>query len=392
MIPQQYREMLSHKSVIRQISEYGAARAAEVGAENVFDYSLGNPSVPAPAAFTAEMQRLLAEAEPVALHGYSPSLGIPAVRAAVAESLARRFGLPYEARHIFMTSGAAGAIAHALRAVCEPGDEVVTFAPCFPEYGPYVAGAGLRLRYAASRADLQPDLESLAALLGPKTAAVLINTPNNPTGAVYSAESLAGLAEVLRAGSARRGRPIYLISDEPYREIDFTGAAPYVASFYKDTLTCYSFSKSLSLPGERIGYLAVRPGCEGEEVLADICGQISRGTGHNCPPSIIQLAVAKVLERTADLSVYRTNMELMYAELTALGFDCQKPGGTFYIFPKALEPDAVAFCERAKRYDLLLVPSDSFGCKGYFRMALCTDTDKVRRSLPALRALAESYR
>lgn len=393
MIPQYYKEMLSRKSVIRQMSEYGAARAAEIGAENVFDYSLGNPSVPAPAEFTAEMQRLLAEAEPVALHGYSPSLGIPSVRAAVAESLKARFGLPYETKHIFMTSGAAGAIAHALRAVCEPGDEVITFAPCFPEYGPYVEGAGLVLRYAGCLPDLQPDLDSLAALLNEKTAAVLINTPNNPTGAVYSEKSLRGLAALLTEKSAALGRPVYLISDEPYREIVFDGAAaPCAAGFYKDTLTCYSFSKSLSLPGERIGYLAVCPGCEGEELIVDVCGQISRGTGHNCPPSIIQLAVSRVLDKTADLSVYETNMRLLYDELTALGFDCQRPGGTFYIFPRALEPDAVAFCERAKQYDLLLVPSDSFGCRGYFRMAYCIDTEKVRRSLPALRALAASYR
>lgn len=392
MIPQYYKEMLSHKSVIRQMSEYGAARAAEIGAENVFDYSLGNPSVPAPAEFTAEMQRLLAETEPVALHGYSPSLGIPGVRAAVAESLKNRFGLPYQTRHIFMTSGAAGAIAHALRAVCEPGDEVVTFAPCFPEYGPYVAGAGLTLRYAGCLPDFQPDLASLETLINEKTAAVLINTPNNPTGAVYSYESMQGLADLLRKKSALLGRPVYLISDEPYREILFEGiSAPYAAALYQNTLTCYSFSKSLSLPGERIGYLAVCPGCEGEELLTDVCGQISRGTGHNCPPSIIQLAVARVLEKTADLGVYETNMRILYEELTALGFRCTRPGGTFYIFPKALEEDAVAFCERAKQFDLLLVPSDSFGCKGYFRMAYCTDTDKVRRSLPALRALAQSY-
>ena len=393
MIPEHYKEMLGRKSVIRQISEYGAQRAAVVGAENVFDYSLGNPSVPAPQAFTDEMIRLLQTAEPVALHGYSPSLGITSVRQAVAASLARRFGLPYEARHILMTSGAAGAIAHALRAVCEPGDEVVTFAPCFPEYGPYVEGAGLTLRYAACLESLQPDVASLEALLNEKTAAVLINTPNNPTGAVYTARSLNGIAEALRKKSAELGRVIYLISDEPYREIVFDGAdAPYVAGCYEHTLTCYSFSKSLSLPGERIGYLAVRPGCAGEELLVDVCGQISRGTGHNCPPSIIQLAVAKVLEETADLGVYQTNMELLYRELTDLGFDCARPGGTFYIFPKALEADAVAFCERAKQYDLLLVPSDSFGCKGYFRMAYCIDTEKVRRSLPALRALAKSYR
>lgn len=386
MIAQQYLEMLGAKSVIRELSEWSTARGAEIGYDQVFDYSLGNPSVPCPPQFTAALERLLAGSEPVALHGYSPSLGIFSVRAAVAESLNRRFGMAYGPEHIFMASGAAGALAHAIRCVAVPGQEILTVAPYFPEYKPYVEGAGCTLKIVPPEPEhFGIDLAALAALLGPNTAAVLINTPNNPSGAVYGAETLRALAETLRRAAAEYGHRIFLISDEPYREIVFGGArAPYPANFYDDTLTCYSFSKSLSLPGERIGYLAANPACEQSGRIAALCGQISRGIGHNCPPSLIQLAVAECLELTSDLSVYETNMELLYAALCGLGFTAAKPGGTFYLFPKALEADARVFCEKARRYELTLVPGDSFGCPGYFRMAYCVSTDKVRRSLPAL--------
>lgn len=394
MIVQKYLDMLGAKSVIRELSEWSTARGAEIGYDNVFDYSLGNPSVPCPPQFTAVMQRLLAESEPVALHGYSPSLGIASVRRAVAESLNRRFGMEYRAEHIFMTTGAAGALAHAVRCVALPGQEILTFAPYFPEYKPYIEGAGCTLKVVPPRTeDFQIDFESFEAMLTPNTAAVLVNTPNNPSGAAYSAETLTRLAGLLQAYSGRFGHRIFLISDEPYREIVYGGAGiQYPAKFYDDTLTCYSFSKSLSLPGERIGYVAANPRCEGADKIALMCGQISRGTGHNCPPSIIQLAVAQCLELTSDLSVYETNMELIYAKLKELGFAVVKPGGTFYIFPKALEADSIAFCKKAQRYDLTLVPGDTFGCPGYFRMAYCIDTGKVRRSLPALeRFVKENY-
>lgn len=394
MLNETYREMLAHKSVIREIFMYGRARAAQVGAENVFDYSLGNPSVPCPERFTRVMTRLLETEEPVSLHGYCPSTGDPVFRAAVARQLAAAFALPYTTGDIFPTTGAAGALAHALRAVTKPGDEVLTFAPYFPEYGPYAAGAGAVLRVVPARAPaFQPDLDAMAALLTEKTAAVLINTPNNPSGAVYSAAVLTSLAQLLTEAGRRFGHPIYLISDEPYRDIVFDGArCPYPAAFYPHTLTCYSFSKSLSLPGERIGYVAVAPGCEGERELVDIMAQISRFTGHNCPPSIIQRACAECLDVTSDLSVYETNMNLLYDALTGLGFSVARPGGTFYIFPQALEADAKAFCEKAKQFDLLLVPADTFGAPGYVRLAYCIDTDKVRRSLPALEKLAALYR
>ena len=392
MIVLKYKDMLQGKSVIRQLSEFAAARGAEIGYENVFDYSLGNPSVPTPRAFTETMIRLLQEKDPMELHGYSQSLGIPAVRDKVAASLNRRFWMQYTGNHIFMTTGAAGAIAHAVRCVSQPGDEILTFAPYFPEYGPYINMTGAKLRVVpADMEHFQVNLEAFEEMLTDKVAAVLINTPNNPSGTAYSTETIRQMAAIMTKKQEQYGHDIFLISDEPYREIVFAGVdAPYPAKFYDNTLSCYSFSKSLSLPGERIGYVAVNPACTDAELISAMCSQISRWTGHNCPPSIIQLAVADVLELTSDLSVYETNMNILYKELTELGFACVKPGGTFYMFPKALEEDAVAFSEKAKKYDLILVPSDSFGVKGYFRIAYCIDTDKVERSLDAFRRLVRS--
>ena len=266
------------------------------------------------------------------------------------------------------------------------GDEILTFAPFFPEYRPYVEGAGDVLKVVpADTETFQIHFEAFEELLSEKTAAVLINSPNNPSGIVYSEETLRRLADLLRQKQEKYGHDIFLISDEPYREIVFDGkTAPYVSSLYENTISCYSFSKSLSLPGERIGYVAVNPACREAETIVNMCGQISRGTGHNCPPSLIQLAVAEVIDRTADLSVYETNRNLLYDGLRGLGFTCVRPGGTFYIFPKALEEDANVFCQKALAYDLILVPGDTFGCPGYFRMAYCIDTEKVVRSLDAL--------
>ena len=395
MLVQKYKDMLSGKSVIRELSEFATARGQEIGYENVFDYSLGNPSVPVPREFTDEMIHMLKEKGTGELHGYSPSLGITSVREAVAASLERRFGLPYRKEHIFMASGAAGALAHAFRLVTQPGDEILTFAPYFPEYGPYVNLTGAVLKVVPPDTErFQIRFDKLEEMLTEKVKAVLVNTPNNPSGTVYSGETLSRLSDLLRQKSAEYGHEIYLISDEPYREIVFRGVeAPCVSAFYDNTIMCYSFSKSLSIPGERIGYVAVNPRCGDAETMVNMCGQISRGIGHNCPPSIIQLAVAKVLDRTADLSVYETNMEILYKELADLGFTCVKPGGTFYIFPKALEEDAKAFCRKALAYDLVLVPGDTFGAPGYFRMAYCIDTEKVERSLAALRRfVGETYR
>ena len=394
MISEHYKAMLSGKSVIRELSEYASARGKEIGYENVFDYSLGNPSVPVPKHFTDVFVELAQNPDSMLVHGYSPSLGIPSVKEKIAESLNRRFNMNYKGEDIFPTSGAAGALAHAFRLVCAPGDEIITFAPFFPEYRPYVEDAGFVLKVVPPDTKaFQVNFDNFEELITEKTSAILINTPNNPSGAVYSEETLKKLAEILLRKQEEYGHDIFLISDEPYREIAFDGKeVPYVSHYYANTISCYSYSKSLSLPGERIGYVAVNPACGQSAMLVQMCGQISRGIGHNCPASIVQLAVAEVSDETADLSVYETNMNILYDALVRLGFEVVRPGGTFYIFPKALEEDAVAFCRKALKYDLILVPADSFGCPGYFRMAYCIDTDKVRRSVAALeRFVKEEY-
>ena len=392
MLAKKYKDMLTQKSVIRELSEFATARGKEIGYENVFDYSLGNPSIPVPQKLTDYLVELLEQENPIKLHGYSPSLGIPEVKEKLAESLNRRFNMNYRASNIFMTSGAAGAIAHAVRCVTEPGDEVLSFAPFFPEYIPYINHSGAVLKTVpANTVDFQINFDEFSKMLTDKVAAVLINTPNNPSGVAYSEETLKRLANILEEKSKEYGHIIYLISDEPYREIIFDGLkSPYPASFYKYTLTCYSFSKSLSLPGERIGYVAVHPECDEADTMVVMMGQISRGIGHNCPASLFQLAVAKNADLTADLSVYETNMNILYDALIELGFSCVRPNGTFYIFPKALEDDSVAFCKKALKYDLILVPADSFGCPGYFRMAYCIDTEKVKRSVVALKKFVET--
>ncbi|MBQ8085735.1 MAG: pyridoxal phosphate-dependent aminotransferase [Lachnospiraceae bacterium] len=385
--------MCGQKSVIRELFMYGRERAAEIGYDNVFDYSLGNPSVAPPQSFTDEMIRLLKESEPVSLHGYSPTLGIDSAREAVAESLNDRFDMQYEKKDIFMVSGAAGAIAHAVRAVTVAGDEVITFAPFFPEYRPYIEATGAVLKVVpADISTFQINFDAFVDMLNDKVMAVLINTPNNPSGIVYSTETIKKLAMILSEKEEEFGHPIYIISDEPYREIVFEGVdAPFIASHYNNTLTCYSFSKSLSLPGERIGYIAVNPACGDSELLVEMFGQISRGIGHNCPPSIIQLAVSKCLYETSDLSVYETNKNILYTELTKIGFDIVEPGGTFYMFPKSLEEDAVAFCNKAKELDLIIVPSNTFGVNGHFRISYCIPTEKVERSIAAFQKLADMY-
>ena len=387
MINDAYKAMLTGKSVIRELNEYANDITAHppLRPEDIFDFSLGNPSVPVPDAFNLRIKELLDHGDPMLVHGYSPSLGIPSVREKIAESLNRRFGMNYTMNDIFMTSGAAGALAHAFRLVTKPGDDILTFAPYFPEYRPYTAGAGLNLRVVpANTENFQINFEEFERMLTPSVQAVLINTPNNPSGAVYSEETLKNMAALLAKKERDFGHEIWLISDEPYREIAFDGhQVPYVSLYYPRTISCYSFSKSLSVPGERIGYVAVNPASGVSALLVNMCGQISRGIGHNCPSSVIQLAAADCCDMTADLSVYETNMNILCDGLSKLGFEIVRPGGTFYMFPKALEADANVFIKKALPYGLILVPSDSFGVPGYFRIAYCTDTQKVIRSLDA---------
>lgn len=387
MVSQKYKDMLQAKSVIREMSAWAGKRAAEIGAENVFDFSLGNPSVAVPKQFKDKMIELLQTKDDMTLHGYSQSQGIPYVRERFADYLNKTYGMNYTSEHIFMTTGAAGAVAHATRVVTTPGDEVITFAPFFPEYNHYINQTGAMLKIVpADTENFQINFDEFEKMINSKTAAILINTPNNPSGVVYSAATLEKLASILYDKQKEYGHDIFIISDEPYRDIVFDGVdAPYVSKFYDNTLSCYSYAKSLSIPGERLGYVAANPKCTDSELISVMCSQVSRGIGHNCPPSIIQIAVSEVLGITSDLSVYEKNMNILYDELVKLGFTCVRPGGTFYIFPKALEEDSIAFCQKALKYDLVLVPGDSFGCPGYFRMAYCVETQKVERSLDALR-------
>ena len=385
MVTKKYSSMLNNTSIIREFAQYASKRAAEIGAENVFNYTIGNPSVPTTDDFNKGLIDLIQNEDSLALHGYSPTLTIYSVRKAVADSLNRRFGMEYVPEDIFMTSGAAGALAHAIRCVTEPGDEVITFAPYFPEYVPYVDGTGAVLKVVpADITSFQINFDAFLEMMNPNVQAILINSPNNPSGIVYSTETITHLAQILSEKQEEYGHDIYLISDEPYREIVFEGTdSPFISKFYDNTICCYSFSKSLSLPGERIGYVAVNPKCKDAELIINMCGQVSRFTGHNCPSSLIQLGVAKVLDETSDLSIYEKNKNILYKELTAMGYECVEPGGTFYMFPKTPIADANEFCNMtAHELDLILVPGDSFMCPGHMRLAYCTTTDMVERSLP----------
>ena len=394
MINAFYKEMTGKESVIRQFFDYSRKRAAELGPDSVLNFSIGNPSVPAPESATRAMQTLLAEEDPVTLHGYSPTLGQPTTKAAIAASLNHRFGMDYTAEHIFPTSGAAGALSHALRAVTKPGDTVITFAPYFPEYIPYVTGTGAKLVVVpADITSFQINFEKLEELFTPEVSAILINSPNNPSGIVYTTATIEKLAALMTKKQEEYGHEIFLITDEPYREIVFAGTdSPFVSKFYNNSICCYSFSKSLSLPGERIGYLAVNPKAVDAAKIVPMCGQISRFTGHNCPSSLMQRAIEPVLDETSDLSIYETNANLLYEALTRIGYSVVKPGGTFYMFPKAPIDDANEFCwTAAKELGLIIVPGDSFECPGHFRISYCVPTEQIERAIPLFEELYKRY-
>ena len=393
MINPRYTAMLQEKDVIFEIFYEACKKVEEFGEENVYNFSLGDPSVPTPEIVNQTMIHKIQTLDDLTLHGYCPGMGIPEARANIAAGLNQRYGSHYQASNIFMSISAAGALAHAFRAVARPGDEILTFAPCFSEYKPYTSGAGVSLSIVPADIEaFQINFEKFEEMLHPGVAAVLVNSPNNPSGSVYSTPTIQKLSEVLTRKSEEFGYPIYLISDEPYRDIIFEGVdCPYIANYYPNTIVCYSFSKSLSIPGERIGYLAVNPECADGEQIIDICPQISRTLGHNGPASLMQHTVAETSLATADLSVYETNQKLLYEALTSYGFTCVKPGGTFYMFPRSPEPDAYEFCRKAAEKNLMLVPGDIFGCPGHFRIAYCVPTERVEKSLPIFRKLAEEY-
>ena len=394
MVSEEMYVLGTKKSTIRTIFEFGQKRAAEVGAENVFDFSLGNPNIPAPDFIRDAAVDILMHGDPTEVHGYTIAPGKPAVREVLAADLKRRFGMEVTGKNLFMTAGAAASVTITFKALTEPGDEFVTFAPFFPEYRVFVEACGGKLVVVPAKTDdFQIDLTALERVLTPQTKAVIVNSPNNPSGAVYRETTIRRLTDLLRAKEQEYGHPIFIVADEPYREIVYDGASvPCIPLFYDNTIVCYSYSKSFSLPGERIGYIVV-PDTAAD--FARIYGAIAgaaRVLTHVNAPSLWQLVVARCAGKAADLSTYAKNAALLYDGLTALGFSCVRPQGAFYLFPQALEPDDAAFCRRAQEYDLLLVPGRDFGCPGYFRAAYCVRTKMIEKSLPRFEALAKSYK
>ena len=395
MLAQSMVELGKKRSTIREIFEYGNQRAKVVGRENIFDFSIGNPNVPAPAVVTETLLDMLTKESPVALHGYTSAQGADFVRETISASLNRRFGTNFTKDNLYMTVGAAAAISICFKAIVNPGDEIIVFAPFFPEYRCFIeSGAGAKcIVVPADTEQFQINFEAFEQSLNANTKAVVINSPNNPSGVVYSEETIKRLCAMLEEKQKEYGHAIYLISDEPYREIVYDGIeVPYVTKYYNNTFVCYSYSKSLSLPGERIGYIVVPDEMEdARDAYAAVCGA-GRILGYVNAPSMFQRVAAKCVNETADISIYEKNRNLLYEALTSYGYSCVKPQGAFYLFPKALEEDERAFCERAKKYDLLLVPGRDFGCPGYLRMSYCVQTEMIERALPLFEKLAKEYK
>lgn len=384
----------SRRSTIREIFEYGKKRAAEVGAENVFDFSIGNPSVPAPDCVNETIKELVDNVDSTLLHGYTSAQGDAAVRKELAESINRRFGMSITGDNLYITVGAAASISICLKALAEPGDEFITFAPFFPEYRVFVEANNCELKVISARTeDFQINFDEFTATINEHTKAVIVNSPNNPSGVVYSEQTIVRLAEVLKAKSEEYGKPIFLIADEPYREVSYDNAVvPYIPKYYDNTFVCYSYSKSLSLPGERIGYIVVPDEVtDAKAAYAAVCGA-GRALGYVNAPALFQRVIAKCGEETSDISIYKKNRDMLYEALVKNGFKCVKPEGAFYLFPQSLEPDAYAFCEKAKKLDLLLVPGDDFGCPGHVRISYCVQNEMIQRAIPAFEKLAEMYK
>lgn len=386
------------KSSIREIAAYGAARKAEIGADKVFDFSLGNPSVPAPAAVADSIRRSL-ELPPAQVHSYTPANGLPFCREAIASSLARRFsaemgGKPVaDADDLYVTCGAAASLSITLHAVTNPGDEVVVIAPYFPEYRVWIESCGCTCVEAMADKDtFQIDVPAVAEAVSPRTAAVIIDSPNNPVGTVYTRQNLEDLSRALRERSEELVRPIYLISDEPYREITYGAEVPWVPALYDRTVVCYSYSKSLSLPGERIGWVLVPPANPEHDRLVPAIAGAGRSLGFVCAPAIFQRVIADCVDEPSDVAAYERNRKALTEGLAAAGYTYIEPAGAFYLWAKALEPDANAFFERAKAHELLPVPSDSFGCPSWVRVGYCVSYGTIVNSMPAWEALAAEYR
>lgn len=382
------------RSVIREIAEYSNRRALEIGEENVFDFSIGNPSTEPPHIVTETLIELLQTKEPMALHSYTSAQGDATVRRVLAEQIKAEHGFTISPDLLYMTCGAAASLAISLRALIREGEEVVLLAPFFTEYTVYVENAGgIPVVSQPRESDLQIDMEDLARCITSRTRAIIVNSPNNPSGVVYTDETLRALCALLRERSEAYGSPIYLIADEPYRALVYDGVTvPFLMSYYPDTVLCYSYSKALSLPGERIGYIAVSPRMTAvQDVYAAIFGA-GRALGYICAPSLLQHLIARVADVPANVTPYQENRDLLYNALVSYGYDCVRPDGAFYLFVRTPTKDATAFCERAKRHELLLVPCDDFGVTGYVRIAYCVPRSRIERALPAFKALLDEYK
>lgn len=382
----------AQKSSIREIAAYGSARKAQIGAENVFDFSLGNPSIPAPESVRASIARAL-ELPPTQLHGYTPAPGLPAAREAVAASLNRRFGTSYAAGDVYLTCGAAASLSISFHTLVNPGDEVIVIAPYFPEYRVWIETAGATcVEVMADPETFQIDVPAVAAAINERTKAIVINSPNNPVGSVYAQKNLEDLAVALHDAQKRLGTQVYLISDEPYREIAYGADVPWVPAIYDRTIVCYSYSKSLSLPGERIGWVLVpNTNPEHDRLVLAVAGA-GRKLGFVCAPALFQHVVIDCVDEPTNVEAYAENRHVLTEGLSALGYEFIEPQGAFYLWVKALEPDASAFFERAKALELLPVPSDSFGCPGWVRVGYCVSKETIVNSMPAWKKLAESYK
>ena len=381
----------ANRSCIRELFEYGRSRAAVVGPENVFDYSLGNPSIPAPPQVNEAIRDILADTDPLSVHGYTSAAGDLQTRQAIADDLNNRYGTDARPEELFIGCGAAPELTAVFRALAVPGAEIIAIAPFFPEYRPFVEQAGAAFKVVpADIPDFQIPMDSLEAALTPNTAAVIVNSPNNPAGTVYTEETLRRLSELLTRKSAEYGHPIYIVADEPYRELTYDGVtAPFIPALYPNTIVCYSYSKSLSLPGERIGYIYVpRQAADSAALYSTIAGA-ARAAGHVCAPSLLQKVIARCTHLRPDLEAYDKNRRTLWQGLVEAGYAVAKPDGAFYLFVKAPGGNAKAFSEKAKKRDLLIVPGDDFGCPEYFRLCYCVSYDMICRSLPIFRELIE---
>ncbi|MBQ6895528.1 MAG: pyridoxal phosphate-dependent aminotransferase [Clostridia bacterium] len=395
MVSKKMYELGSRRSEIRELFEYGLKRKAEIGAENVYDFSLGNPSVPAPECVKEALSDLILNTDPVALHGYTSAQGAPDVRKACADYVNKNFGTKYTADNFYMTVGAAASLTISLSAISEENGEVIILAPFFPEYIVFINQAGMKpVTVKCREEDFQIDFKALKSAINENTKAIIINSPNNPSGVVLSEETIKNLALVLDEAQKKYGKDIYIIADEPYRELVYTDGVtvPFIPNYYNNTIVCYSFSKSLSLPGERIGYVLVPDTAnDWKDVYFAVCGA-GRSLGFVCAPSLFQKIVPKCIGKTADISIYKKNRDILCDALSKYGYKVAQPDGAFYLFVKALEEDSHAFCEKAKKYELLLVPGDSFGYPGYVRISYCVSTQMIEKSLPSFEALSKEYK